>query len=172
VRYFLLSTDGTVKEFRVTDDNRLTDENWLYRRGRTNTLIFSLSPGHRLDSIAQVGVGYHRPGDRPINWLMAGIEASAVVSVNRGSGAQPETVPLLRRPDANYRFTDGGEWWADVEVTAPETIASLDDEQLERQLLDHLNDNRHYYNRVIWLAEDPNRRAALLERYRFDLPRP
>ncbi len=172
VRYLLMLSDGQIVEFRTSDANRVTRENWLYRLGRTNTLTYSVSPAIRLNSIVQVGVSYHRPGERPINWRMAGLEVTAVTQVDHGSGSQPEMVPILRREGADYRFTDGGEWWADADIPAAargrDSSESLEDQRFEQRLLDHLNEHRQLYNRVLWLSEDPNRRASLLEGYRFE----
>jgi hypothetical protein len=80
-------------------------------------------------------------------------------------------IQLLRRRDINHEFQNTGDWWADVSPPPDEGSAppgDADQSLLIERLLAHLNENRHYYNRLLWLTEDPNRRASWLEHYHFE----
>ena len=166
VRYLLMKRDGVIQTFVVTGQNRVTGENWLYRMGCTNTLVFSVPgpPDLTLQDLRQIGVSYHRPGERGIFWRLSGLEFVAGVSSPTGG---KDLITLYANSGINHRFTDGSEWWANVNV-AGSSATGTDDDRTGQSLLNHLNNNALRYNRALWMSDNPDQVAVLLDRYTLE----
>jgi hypothetical protein len=52
----------------------------------------------------------------------------------------------------------------------PEDTLSSDEYCCIQRLLNHLNDNKVYYSRILWLTQDPEERAKFFEPYAFSHP--
>ncbi|WP_440955860.1 hypothetical protein ACSAZK_02530 [Methanosarcina sp. Mfa9] len=78
--------------------------------------------------------------------------------------------------DVNTTFTrDDREFYFPATELGPSSPADLltgDEYCCKEGLLQHLNYNKLYYSRAIWLAQDPEERALAFERYRLELELP
>ncbi len=125
------------------------------------------------EEVQRVGIKYRTPGR---NWRFSGLTVhfsdTEASSVRRLYDSSIDGSPLLPIP---HLFTRDGEWWSgpirfervhdSFEDYSEQIAARAADRDLARQLFDHLTHNKHYYNKLIWLNEDPDARAVRLDQY-------
>lgn len=188
VRLIVLLKNGEVRRFELGSNRVPTNdeigEYSLFRDRQSNT--FSISNPIRLDGvidsldeIEQVGIHYSRAGSD--QWRMTRLTISAavgrIIPDGRGSGTYTDRALIKLAETSNeYFFEDDGDFWLPASYPAdPLEVerrsimsARANDEVAKRRLINHLETHAHYYNRIVWMAEDPNRRAIEFERYEFE----
>lgn len=114
---------------------------------------------------------------RAISVRFAGVDSGRKFSVGRitvtGSDMRGRIETLIDWDARDYIFSDDTSLLLETThppaaTPAPATAAEeLSDQSALEALLDHLASHKDYYNRVIWLGEDPQVRAARLDQIAF-----
>jgi hypothetical protein len=192
--YFAGTFDATVRGEKVYDSGRDIQEGSRLRLTAEGRVKFSrgdLGSGFDADGYPRAGSSQvYAPGKNENSlvcrigdkWYQGGVNTEFV--------AESSGRLVLQANDTKGMLDDNsGQWDVSVEVIAPAPDPEPDDEPgdakpkhaagaptkewdqyCESRLLHHLNGNRGYYNRLVWVSLDPSDRRMMIEAALADFP--
>lgn len=171
VNFMLMTTGGDIYQWDSRRVNSLGPDDHLFQNGCYITLPITdlhtrggrrVGPLPLASDIARVGVHFMRDGDN--TW---GLDAIEVIGLT-GARSRPRT--LFSAEAIDHRFGDDGYWWSPLlDLRLPASDALRRNQAAAGALVNHLRTNVGYYNRMLWLLEDPDTRARRFERYTLEM---